>query len=98
LPGGHTTVKRLRGIQAAQAASTAAGTASSPAVATSSEANSVEVMRRRVPAAIPAAAPTATARVGETSNQTWVSSASAMPRKIAGNTGPPGKPQPRQIA
>ena len=40
-------------IQAAQAASTAAGTASSPAVPTSSEANSVEVMRRRVPAANP---------------------------------------------
>src|SRR4029453_10880772 len=84
-------------IQSPQAASTAAGTASSPLVPTSSEANSVDVISRRVLAAIPAAAPTATASVGETSNQTWASSASAMPRKIAGNTGPPRKPQPRQI-
>ena len=49
-------------------------------------------------AAMPAAAPTATASVGETSNQTTGNVASAMPRKMAGNTGPPRKPQPRLIA
>src|SRR5262249_53413954 len=42
---------------AAAAASTAAGTASRPAEPTRSAANRVEVTSRRVPAAIPAAAP-----------------------------------------
>ena len=47
---------------------------------------------------MPAAVPTATASVGDTSNAITASVATPMPRKIAGNTGPPRKPQPRQIA
>jgi hypothetical protein len=47
---------------------------------------------------MPAAAPTATASVGETPNQTSANVASAMPRKIAGKPGPPRKPQPRLTA
>ena len=49
-------------------------------------------------AAIPAAVPTATANVGETSKAITVNVARPTPRKIAGKTGPPRKPQPRQIA
>ena len=47
---------------------------------------------------MPAAAPTAIASVGETSNQTTGSDASPTPRKMAGKIGPPRKPQPRLIA
>jgi hypothetical protein len=47
-----------------------------------------------VPAVIPAAAPTATAQVGETPNQITGSIATAIPMKIAGKTGPPRNPQP----
>ena len=48
-------------------------------------------------AAIPAAVPMATATVGEMSNATTASAASGDALKIAGNTGPPRNPQPRQI-
>ena len=81
--------------QALAVASTAAGTVSSPWEPTSSVERSTGVTISRVCAAIPAAVPTATASVGETSNQTTVNEASAMPRKIAGKIGPPRKPQPR---
>ena len=56
-----------------------------------------EARMSRVIAAIPAAVPTATASVGDMSNAIDASIATATPRKIAGNTGPPRKPQPRQI-
>ena len=46
-------------------------------------------------AALPAAVPTATARVGETSNAMTANMATAMPMKIAGKTWPPRNPQPR---
>ena len=49
-------------------------------------------------AAVPAAAPTATASVGEVLNRTTASVASATPTKSAGKTGPPRKPAPRLIA
>src|SRR5688500_2735087 len=84
--------------QAATAASDAAGTVSRPAVPTRSAAKRTEANTRRVAATVPAAVPTATASVGDTSNAITASIATAMPRKIAGNTGPPRKPQPRQIA
>ena len=51
-----------------------------------------------VAAALPAAVPTATASVGDTSKAMTANMATAMPRKIAGNTWPPLNPQPRQIA
>ena len=47
---------------------------------------------------MPAAAPIATAAVGDMSNTITGIVATPTPRKIAGNTGPPRKPQPRQIA
>jgi hypothetical protein len=47
---------------------------------------------------MPAAAPTATASVGETSNHTTGSEASPTPTKTAGKIGPPRKPQPRLTA
>ena len=62
-----------------------------------SPANRSDANRSLVAAAVPAAVPTATASVGDTSNAITVSVVSAMARKIAGNTGPPRKPQPRQI-
>ena len=85
-------------IQAAAAARTAAGTASTPCVPTRRPANSMEVRRSRDCAAIPAAAPAATAQVGETSNQTTGSVARPIPRKTAGKIGPPRNPQARLTA
>ena len=66
-----------------------------PALPTSSEANTVDVSRSRVVAAMPAAAPAARASVGDTSSQLIVNDARATPRKIAGKTGPPRNPAPR---
>ena len=65
---------------AAEAASTAAGTVSTPWSPTRSAAKSIGVSRSRVIAAMPAAAPIATATVGEMSNQTTGSAMTAMPR------------------
>src|SRR5690349_1505763 len=79
-------------------ASTAIGAASMPGVPTSSAASSADVSSIRVIAAIPAADPTASAAVGDMSVTSVSSVARATPRKIAGNTGPPRKPQPRQTA
>ena len=62
------------------AASTAAGTVSTPCRPTRSAAKSIGVSRRRVIAAMPAAAPIATATVGEMSNQTTGSAITATPR------------------
>src|SRR5215207_5827951 len=84
--------------QAATAASEAAGTVSRPAVPTRSAAKRTDANSRRVIAAVPAAVPTATASVGDTSNAIAASVVTAIPKKIAGNTGPPRKPQPRQTA
>src|SRR6187551_3488906 len=84
--------------QAATAASAATGTASTPAVPTRSAAMMSEARMSLVIAVIPAAVPTASASVGDMSNAIAASIATATPRKIAGNTGPPRKPQPRQIA
>ena len=83
---------------AAADASTAADTVSAPLCPTSSAENTIGVSIRRLVAVMPAAVPTATASVGETPNQISVSVASATPRKIAGNTGPPRKPHPKLIA
>ena len=72
--------------------------ASKPLEPTSSTANSSGANSSRVAAAIPAAVPTATARVGETPRVSSASDAGATPRKMAGNTGPPRKPHPRLTA
>jgi hypothetical protein len=58
----------------------------------------MEVRISRDWAARPAAAPVATAKVGETSNQTTGSVARPIPRKAAGKIGPPRKPQARLTA
>jgi hypothetical protein len=84
--------------QAAAAAKTAAETVSTPCVPTSKAEKSTDAKSRRVTEAMPAAVPTATASVGDTSRPITASVAAATPRKIAGKTGPPRKPQPRQIA
>jgi hypothetical protein len=47
---------------------------------------------------MPAAVPTTSANVGETSNQTTGNDASVTPRKIAEKIGPPRKPQPKLTA
>ena len=47
---------------------------------------------------MPAAAPTATAHVGEQSNHTTASDDSPTPRNTAGKIGPPRNPQPRLTA
>src|SRR5262245_58082023 len=85
-------------IHAVAAARTAAGMASMPWRPASSVASSIEANSSRVIAAIPAAAPTATASVGETPSHTTAIIARAMPRKTAGKTGPPRKPHPRHTA
>jgi hypothetical protein len=58
----------------------------------------MEVSSSRDWAASPAAAPTATANVGETSNQMTGRVARPIPRKAAGKIGPPRKPQARLTA
>jgi hypothetical protein len=58
----------------------------------------MEVRISRDAAAIPAAAPAATASVGDTSNQTTGSVARPIPRNTAGKIGPPRKPQARLTA
>ena len=63
-----------------------------------SAAKRTDAKSRRVIATVPAAVPTATASVGDTSNAIAASVVSAIPRKIAGKTAPPRKPQPRQTA
>src|SRR5262245_54565182 len=84
--------------QALAAASPAAETVSWPALPVSRAANSTEVNRNELIAVIPAAAPIASATVGEAPNQTTASEATPTPRKIAGKIGPPRKPQPRHQA
>ena len=54
-------------------------------------------MSSLVIATVPAEAPTATAKVGETSKAITANIAKPTPRKMAGKTGPPRKPQPRQM-
>ena len=84
--------------QAATEASTAAGTVSWPPMPTISAAKSTEENRSRVHAAMPAAAPTATATAGDCPKTAAGIMATATPMKIAGNRGPPRKPQPRLTA
>ena len=65
---------------------------------TRSEARRSGESNKRVWAAIPAAAPTATASVGDVPNAATGSDARATPMKIAGKIGPPRKPDPRLTA
>jgi hypothetical protein len=83
--GSHLRARqRGRVSQAAAEASTAAGTASWPALPTSRAANSTGENSSRVAAAIPAAAPTATASVGDSQSRTPANHGSGDARKIGG--------------
>jgi len=69
-----------------------------PLVPTRSAEKRIGANSNLVIAAMPAAVPTAMARVGEVPKAISATDASATPRRMAGKTGPPRKPQPRLTA
>ena len=94
--GGGSSAMTVR--YAATVAKTAPAIAvSNPPEPTRSAANSIDVMTRRVWAAIPAAHPIAIAKVGDVPTSWTANAASPTPRKTAGKIGPPRNPAARLI-